>query len=44
MSEWLVLTLAMAAASTVVLTIAVLNNRRLPEDDDPSRPLTSSST
>ncbi|MBW5262880.1 bestrophin-like domain, partial [Streptomyces poriferorum] len=36
MSEWLVLTLAMAAASTVVLTIAVLNNRRLPEDDDPS--------
>ncbi|MGW1227473.1 bestrophin-like domain [Streptomyces sp. NPDC001478] len=36
MSEWLVLTLAMAAACAVVLTIAVLSNRRLPEDDDPS--------
>ncbi|MFF4077814.1 DUF4239 domain-containing protein [Streptomyces sp. NPDC087218] len=36
MSEWLVLTLAMAAASAVVLTIAVLNNRRVGEDDDPS--------
>ncbi|MER7519495.1 hypothetical protein [Streptomyces sp. NPDC126499] len=36
MSEWLVLTLAMAAACAVVLTIVVINNRRLPEDDDPS--------
>ncbi|WP_406499591.1 DUF4239 domain-containing protein [Streptomyces sp. NBC_00846] len=36
MSEWLVLTLAMVAASAVVLTIAVLNNRRIGEDDDPS--------
>ena len=36
MSEWLVLTLAMAAACAVVLTIAVLNNRRIAEDDDPS--------
>ncbi|MET4643307.1 DUF4239 domain-containing protein [Streptomyces sp. NBC_01724] len=36
MSEWLVLTLAMAAACAVVLTIAVLNNRRITEDDDPS--------
>lgn len=36
MSEWLVLALAMGAASAVVLTIAVLNNRRIGEDDDPS--------
>ncbi|MFH8473890.1 hypothetical protein [Streptomyces sp. NPDC018000] len=36
MSEWLVLTLAMVAASAVVLTIAVLNNRRIKDDDDPS--------
>ncbi|MFD3331838.1 hypothetical protein ACFWV1_04160 [Streptomyces sp. NPDC058700] len=36
MSEWLVLTLAMAAACAVVLTIVVINHRRLPEDDDPS--------
>ncbi|MFE2010390.1 hypothetical protein [Streptomyces sp. NPDC059491] len=36
MSEWLVLTLAMAAACAVVLTIVVINNRRIPEDDDPS--------
>ncbi|MGW5779545.1 bestrophin-like domain [Streptomyces sp. NPDC003863] len=36
MSEWLVLSLAMAAACAVVLTIVVINNRRLPEDDDPS--------
>ncbi|WP_328903833.1 DUF4239 domain-containing protein [Streptomyces sp. NBC_00441] len=36
MSEWLVLTLAMVAATAVVLTIAVLSNRRIPEDDDPS--------
>ncbi|MER6098307.1 hypothetical protein ABT154_21110 [Streptomyces sp. NPDC001728] len=36
MSEWLVLTLAMAAACAVVLAIVVINNRRIPEDDDPS--------
>lgn len=36
MSEWLVLTLAMAAACAVVLTITLLSNRRIPEDDDPS--------
>ncbi|GGZ06196.1 DUF4239 domain-containing protein [Streptomyces nitrosporeus] len=36
MSEWLVLTIAMASACAVVLTIAVLNNRRLADDDDPS--------
>lgn len=36
MSEWLVLALAMIAASAVVLTIAVLSNRRLADDDDPS--------
>ncbi|MFI8521164.1 hypothetical protein ACIGEZ_25590 [Streptomyces sp. NPDC085481] len=36
MSEWLVLTIAMAAACAVVLTIVVINHRRLPEDDDPS--------
>ncbi|MEU3823170.1 hypothetical protein AB0E74_26675 [Streptomyces sp. NPDC030392] len=36
MSEWLVLTLAMAAACAVVLTIAVINNRRVGEDDDPT--------
>ncbi|MFB7587155.1 hypothetical protein [Streptomyces sp. NPDC056169] len=36
MSEWLVLTLAMAAAVAVVLTIVVINHRRIPEDDDPS--------
>ncbi|MEU1485701.1 hypothetical protein [Streptomyces sp. NPDC005752] len=36
MSEWLVLTIAMASACAVVLTIAVLSNRRIPEDDDPS--------
>ncbi|MFF2520875.1 DUF4239 domain-containing protein [Streptomyces liangshanensis] len=36
MSEWLVLSIAMAAASAVVLTIVVINNRRLPEDDDPT--------
>ncbi|MEU3217517.1 hypothetical protein [Streptomyces sp. NPDC006971] len=37
MSEWLVLALAMAAVSAVVLTIAVLNNRRVAADDDPSQ-------
>ncbi|WP_329113224.1 DUF4239 domain-containing protein [Streptomyces sp. NBC_01353] len=36
MSEWLVLTIAMAAACAVVLTIVVINNRRVPDDDDPS--------
>lgn len=36
MSEWLVLALALVAATAVVLTIAVLSNRRLPADDDPS--------
>ncbi|WP_418960444.1 hypothetical protein [Streptomyces tritici] len=36
MSEWLVLTLAMAAACAVVLTIVVINNRRIGEDDDPN--------
>ncbi|WP_406143541.1 DUF4239 domain-containing protein [Streptomyces sp. NBC_01012] len=36
MSEWLVLTIAMASACAVVLTTAVLSNRRIPEDDDPS--------
>ncbi|MDT9686523.1 hypothetical protein RND61_31330 [Streptomyces sp. TRM76323] len=36
MSEWLVLALAMAAACAVVLTIAVINNRRVGEDDDPT--------
>ncbi|MEV0277039.1 hypothetical protein AB0I22_11730 [Streptomyces sp. NPDC050610] len=36
MSEWLVLTLAMAAACAVVLTITVLRQRRVGDDDDPS--------
>ncbi|MGA5133712.1 hypothetical protein ACPCTO_28320 [Streptomyces olivoreticuli] len=36
MAEWLVLTLAMAAACAVVLTITVLRERRLSEHDDPS--------
>ncbi|WP_137991949.1 DUF4239 domain-containing protein [Streptomyces vilmorinianum] len=36
MSEWLVLTLAMAAACAVVLTIVVINHRRIPDDDDPT--------
>ncbi|MET9438528.1 hypothetical protein [Streptomyces sp. NPDC006551] len=36
MSEWLVLTIAMAAACAVVLTIVVINNRRIPDDDDPT--------
>ncbi|WP_030194372.1 DUF4239 domain-containing protein [Streptomyces sp. NRRL S-87] len=36
MSEWLVLTIAMAAACAVVLSIALLNNRRIGEDDDPN--------
>lgn len=36
MSEWLVLTLAMVAACAVVLTVTVLNQRRVGADDDPS--------
>ncbi|MER8232879.1 hypothetical protein ACIRQY_02690 [Streptomyces sp. NPDC101490] len=36
MSEWLVLSLAMAAACAVVLAIVIFNQRRVPEDDDPS--------
>ncbi|WP_405608545.1 DUF4239 domain-containing protein [Streptomyces sp. NBC_01511] len=36
MSEWLVLSLAMAAACAVVVTIVLINNRRVPADDDPS--------
>ncbi|PBC84480.1 MULTISPECIES: DUF4239 domain-containing protein [unclassified Streptomyces] len=36
MSQWLVLTLAMVAACGVVLTITVLKERRISEDDDPT--------
>jgi hypothetical protein len=36
LSEWLVLSIAMAAACAVVLTIVVINNRRVPDDDDPN--------
>ncbi|MFD7662576.1 hypothetical protein [Streptomyces sp. NPDC059788] len=36
MSEWLVLTIAMAAVCAVVLTITVLKQRRIGDDDDPS--------
>ncbi|MFJ4930679.1 hypothetical protein [Streptomyces sp. NPDC088736] len=36
MSDWLVLVLAMAAACLVVLVVALLRNRRAPEDEDPS--------
>ncbi len=36
MSEWLVLSIAMASACAVVLIIVVLNNRRVADDDDPS--------
>ncbi|WP_351227284.1 hypothetical protein [Streptomyces sp. NPDC002133] len=36
MSEWAVLTIAMAAACAVVLTITVINHRRIGDDDDPS--------
>ncbi|MFI0711869.1 hypothetical protein ACH4SK_14670 [Streptomyces inhibens] len=36
MSQWLVLTIAMAVACGVVLTITVLKERRIGEDDDPS--------
>ncbi|WP_030671851.1 DUF4239 domain-containing protein [Streptomyces rimosus] len=36
MPEWLVLIIAMAAVCAVVLTITVLKQRRIGEDDDPS--------
>ncbi|MEV0369999.1 hypothetical protein AB0I10_09265 [Streptomyces sp. NPDC050636] len=36
MSQWFVLALAMAASCGVVLTITVLKQRRIGEDDDPS--------
>ncbi|MDJ0382805.1 DUF4239 domain-containing protein [Streptomyces sp. G-G2] len=36
MSEWLVLSLAMAAACAVVLSITFFNHRRIGEDDDPN--------
>jgi Protein of unknown function (DUF4239) len=36
MSQWLVLTLAMAGVCAVVLIITVLNQRRVGDDDDPS--------
>ncbi|MGW0898693.1 bestrophin-like domain [Streptomyces goshikiensis] len=36
MSEWLVLSLAMAAACAVVLSIAFFNHRRIGDDDDPN--------
>lgn len=36
MSQWLVLTLAMASACAVVLAITVLKHRRISEDDDPT--------
>lgn len=36
MSEWLVLTIAMAAACCVVLLVAVVRHHTAPEDDDPS--------
>ncbi|MEN8651834.1 hypothetical protein ABCR94_14720 [Streptomyces sp. 21So2-11] len=36
MSEWLVLSIAMASACAVVLTITVINHRRVGDDDDPS--------
>ncbi|GAA3846713.1 DUF4239 domain-containing protein [Streptomyces phyllanthi] len=36
MSEWLVLTLAMAAACVVVLVVAVVRHHTAPDDDDPS--------
>ncbi|MFI6638442.1 hypothetical protein [Streptomyces sp. NPDC050504] len=35
MSEWLVLSLAMAAACAVVLAITIINQRRVGEDDNP---------
>ncbi|MFG3497587.1 hypothetical protein [Streptomyces sp. NPDC047928] len=36
MSEWLVLTIAMASACAVVLTIVAINHRRVGDDDDPT--------
>src|SRR5690349_15364155 len=36
MSDWLVLGIAMAAACAVVLTIVLINQRRIGDDDDPS--------
>src|SRR5207253_9049104 len=36
MSQWLVLTIAMAAVCGVVLAITVLKQRRIGADDDPS--------
>ncbi|MER8093628.1 hypothetical protein [Streptomyces goshikiensis] len=36
MSEWLVLSLAMAAACAVVLSIAFFNHRRIGDNDDPN--------
>jgi hypothetical protein len=36
LSEWLVLSIAMAAACAIVLTIVVINHRRVGEDDDPT--------
>ncbi|GAA0598821.1 hypothetical protein [Streptomyces crystallinus] len=37
MKDWIVLAIAMAAACAVVLTIVVVNHRRIREDDDPSQ-------
>ncbi|MFF1483012.1 hypothetical protein ACFVYD_36680 [Streptomyces sp. NPDC058301] len=37
MKDWIVLVIAMAAACAVVLTIVVVNHRRIGEDDDPSQ-------
>ncbi|MGW6982960.1 DUF4239 domain-containing protein, partial [Streptomyces sp. NPDC054932] len=36
MSEWLVLSIAMAAACAVVLSIAFFNHSRIGDDDDPN--------
>ncbi|MFC9018112.1 hypothetical protein ACFTZG_18465, partial [Streptomyces albidoflavus] len=36
MSEWLVLTLAMAAVCAVVVLVTTLRHRRVGDDDDPS--------
>ncbi|QKW10327.1 DUF4239 domain-containing protein [Streptomyces sp. NA04227] len=36
MSEWLVLTLAMAAACAVVLVVTIIQQRRIGTDDDPT--------
>ena len=36
MPAWLVLILVIAATCSVVVLVAVLNSRRLPEDDDPT--------